>query len=230
MALTVVIGLYFTYFGPIFWGSYQRVPWIVHVHGWTFFAWYALLIGQAGLIKFRRLNIHRLIGLATIVLGALMVGVGLVTSTVRVDLANAPDIDPFWEMMGLPIFAIWILFTLFYGLAIYRRWKPADHKRLILLASAAALGAATFRVFVVVLGFEPWVAVIGTMAPNAFIVAAMAYDIGTTSRVHRVYAWGLPVSVFLVASGFYLAMSPSGELIKHAVGSLGRLLRPLYFG
>lgn len=86
-----------------------------------------------------------------------MVAAGLIVSTVQVDLARRPDGNPFWQLMGLPIFAIWILFAIFHTTAIYRRKDRVIHKQFILLASAVALAAATFRVLVQVLGFAQWV-------------------------------------------------------------------------
>ena len=39
----VYLGFSFTYFGPRLRGTYPPTPAAVHVHGWSFFAWYLLL-------------------------------------------------------------------------------------------------------------------------------------------------------------------------------------------
>lgn len=228
MSCTVFVGFWFTYFGPMFRDTYPQVSPIVHVHGWTFFAWYLLLIVQAGLIRSGQVAIHRTLGLASIVLGAVMVIVGLITSTVRIDMALGPDGNPFWKFMGLPIFSIWILFTFFYIGAIYYRWRVADHKRLMLLASAAALSAATFRIVIQLLGFEYWVAIVGTLAPNLFLFVAMIYDYRSMGKIHRVYLWGVPATIGLVGGTFLLVMTPGGEVVKQGVAWVGRLLMPFY--
>lgn len=47
MSVTAFAGFSFTYFEPLFRGEYPRVSPLVHVHGWTFFAWYLLLPAHA---------------------------------------------------------------------------------------------------------------------------------------------------------------------------------------
>ena len=51
LALTAFGGFSVTYFGPLARGAYPDVSQTVHVHGWTFFAWYLLLPLQAGLVR-----------------------------------------------------------------------------------------------------------------------------------------------------------------------------------
>jgi uncharacterized membrane protein YozB (DUF420 family) len=228
LGCTVFVGFWFTYFGPLFRGIYPQVSPLVHVHGWTFFGWYVLLIAQASLIRSGRVAIHRALGLASTVLATVMIAVGLIVSTVRIDMSLGPDGDPFWALMGLPIFSIWVLFTVFYAAAIYRRRRAADHKRLMLLASAVALSAATFRIFVEIFGLERWVAIVGTLAPNFFMVGAMIYDYRSVRQIHRMYLWGVPTMLGAVGGVFLLGMTPAGEVVKQAVAWFGRLLRPLY--
>src|SRR5688572_379219 len=190
MTTTAFVGFWFTYFGPLFRGAYPEVSPLVHVHGWTFFAWYLLLPAQAGLIRTGRVAAHRTIGLASIALGALMIAAGLIVSAVRIDMASGPNGDPFWQLMGVPIFAIWILFGVFYTAAMYLRRRPADHKRFIVLASAVALSAATFRILVRLFGFAPWVAIAGCLAPLAFILTAMVHECRRVHSVSPVYLYG----------------------------------------
>jgi hypothetical protein len=228
MSGTVLLGFWLTYFGPLSQGTYPQVSPIVHLHGWSFFTWYALLMVQAGLIRSGRVPMHRTLGLASTVLGAVMISVGVIVSTVRIDMALGPDGDPFWGLMGLPIFAIWILFTAFYAGAIYCRRRAATHKRLMLLASAAALSAATFRIVVEILGFERWVAIVGTLAPTGFILAAMIHEYRSVGKVHPVHLWGAPATVGLIGTAFFLAMTPRGEAVKQGLAWVGRLLKPLY--
>jgi hypothetical protein len=228
MTGTVLVGFWFTYFGPLSRGTYPQVSPIVHLHGWSFFAWYALLTAQAGLIRWGRVPVHRTLGLASTALGAVMIAVGIIVSTVRVDQALGPDGDPFWALMGLPIVSIWILFTGFYAGAIYYRRRAATHKRLILLASAAALSAASFRIVVEFLGFERWTAILGTLAPTGFVLAAMIHEYRREGKVHRVNRWGAPVTAGLIGAAFLLALTPAGDGVKEGVGWIGRLLKPLY--
>jgi hypothetical protein len=154
-----------------------------------------------------------------------MCGVGIIVST---DMGLGPKGDPFWALMGLPIFAVWILFRSFYVAAVYRRRRANHHKRFMVLASSAAMSAATFRIFVQIFGFEKWVAIAGTVSPALFIVAAMINDLQNARRIHPVYAWGFTATVTLIGVAFLLAMTSNGEVAKQGLGWLGRALRPLY--
>lgn len=228
MTCTAFLGFSFTYFGPLFRGTYPQVSPLVHVHGWTYFLWYLLVPVQAGLIRAGRLPVHRALGYSSVALGLLMVVVGLIVSTVRVEMARGPGPDPFWELMGMPIFSIWVLFTAFYVAAMLRRRRPADHKRYVLLASAVALAAATFRIVVQVFGFHPWVAVVGCLAPLLFVAAAMLHDYQSLRAIHRVYAWGTAAMVGVLGGAFLLPVTPGGWLVETGVAWVGRLLMPLY--
>ena len=228
MSLTVYLGFWFTYFGPIARGEYQPVAPIVHVHGWSFFLWYLLLPAQAGLIRAKRVKLHRSLGIASTLLAAVIVFTGLTVASVRVEQSRGPEADPFWTFMGLPIFVILLLFVTFYVAAILNRRHPAYHKRLILLASAAAMAAATFRVLTQVLGFVQWVWVVGVLATNLFVLAAVAYDYWREQKVHRVYRYGLPLKLVLEGGVFLLVMTTGGDTLKQAVGWIGRYMRPFY--
>ena len=228
MTCTMVLGFSFTYFGPLMRGGYPDVAPIVHVHGWTFFVWYLLLPLQAALVRARRVSVHRTLGLASLGLGAAIVAVGLVVSLAQIDMARAPDGNPFWKLMGVPIFGIWLLFTAFYIEAMRRRRNVEAHKRLIILASAAALSAATFRIVVRFAGFSTATALIGMLAVVIFPLAGMLIDRARGRPVHPVYAWGVGAIVVVIGAGFVVGAVPGGEIVAQGLGWAGRVLMPLY--
>jgi hypothetical protein len=227
MIVTMLAGFYFTYFGPLARGTYPEVSPLVHVHGITFFAWYLLLAAQAALVRARAVKLHRTLGLATIVLGVLMIGVGFIVSVVRVDDGAGPAADPFWAFMALPIFAIWLLFTGFYIAAIVYRHRTAEHKRFMLLASAAALSAATFRIVGFTIGTTTTLNILGFLLPTVFIFIAMFDEYRQRQRVHRVYVTGLALIYGLLALAFSLVANP-GNQVQMELASVGRAVRPLY--
>ncbi len=230
MTCTMILGFSFTYFGPMMRGGYPDVSPMVHVHGWTFFAWYLLLPLQAALVRTRRVSVHRTLGLASMGLGALMIAVGLVVSVVQIDMARAPDGNPFWQLMGVPIFGIWLLFTVCYIEAMRRRRNVEAHKRLIILASAAALSAATFRVVVRFAGFSTATAMLGMLAVVIFPVVGMLVDRRNGMPAHPVYLWGVPAIMLVICGGFGVGAVPGGDVVVQALGWLGRVLRPAYMG
>jgi hypothetical protein len=102
------------------------------------------------------------------------------------------------------------------------------HKQFIMLASAVALAAATFRILGRVFGFTPTVAIAGCLAPVLFIIVAMIHDYRKWHSISHVYLWGASATTVLVAGAFLLAMIAGGELVKGGIGSIGRVLGPLY--
>ncbi|MFN0011814.1 MAG: hypothetical protein ACKVS8_09250 [Phycisphaerales bacterium] len=175
IGVTVLGGFWFTYFGPILSGNRAPDAAAVHLHGWTFFAWYALLMVQAGLAQSRRLSLHRTLGGMSVALASLMAGTGLLVVGVR--MADASDTgDPFWSASGPAIFATLVLFVIFYVAALRMRRRPDWHKRLIIIASVGGMGAATFRLCMVLFGPDSamWLGLLGS---NLFLAAGMVRDI-----------------------------------------------------
>lgn len=72
----------------------------VNLHGWAFFLWYGLLPLQAGLISFRRVSVHRVLGKASALLALAMVLTGLVVVGTQMELARQPGGSPFWQFLG----------------------------------------------------------------------------------------------------------------------------------
>jgi hypothetical protein len=161
-------------------------------------------------------------------LGALMIVVGFVVSLVLLDTGSAPDADAFSRLMGLPIFCTWVLFTSFYVSAIRRRRRPEAHKLLIILASAAALGAASFRILTRILGFGTGVAAAGSLAPVLFPVLGILHDRRHGRPVHPVYAWGVAAFVVVIGGAYLVGPTPVGEAMADGLARIGRAVRPLY--
>jgi hypothetical protein len=228
ISFTAFLGFSFTYFGPLFRGEYPAVSPAVHVHGWSFFAWYLLFPLQAGLVRAKHLKLHRTLGAASVALAVVMVGTGLVVVGAQVEASRAPGAPQFWQLMGPGVFSTLILFTAFYLAALHNRRRGAYHKRLMILASAGALGAAAFRILGVLIGFGPSTAVLGILAPNLFVVAAMIRDALREGSVHRVYHYGLPISIAVEAGMMLSVPTPVGTALNAGLAWLGRVLGFLY--
>ncbi len=227
-SIVTLLGFSFTYFGPLLAGEYPAVSPTVHLHGWSFFAWYLLLPFQAGLIAAGRLRLHRAAGYASIALAAVMTFTGMVVIGVQMESAQQPDGSPFWKFLGPAIFITLVLFVVFYALALLFRKKRDVHKRLILLASTAALGAAGFRVLGRAIGFGPMAGVGGILLPNLIVVAAILIEWRRGEGVHPIYRWGLPLSVFVEGSVIVATPTAAGQILSTSLAWLGAMLAPLY--
>ena len=224
----VFLGFSFTYFGPQLAGEYPSVSPTVHVHGWTFFLWYALLPLQAGLVASRRIRLHRTLGQSSIVLAVAMVSTGLVVIGAQMDMALEPDGSPFWRFLGPTIFATLVLFSVFYTLALRQRRNRVAHRQLMLLASTGALGAAGFRVVGRIIGFGQIAGVIGILATNLIVVVALLLERRRTGGWSRTYAIGLAVCVGVEAGTMLLTPTGIGQALSQSLAGIGRLLAPLY--
>lgn len=222
------LGFSFTYFGPMLAGEYPEVSPTVHVHGWTFFLWYLLLPLQAGLVSARRIRLHRALGYSSIAHAIGKNVTGLVVIGVQMEQAQQPGESPFWQFLGPAVFITLVLFVVFYTLALRFRRKKEFHKRLVLLASTGALGAAGFRVLGQAVGFGPAAGVGGILLPNVIIVAAILIELRHGQGVHPVYRWGLPLSVLAEGGVILVTPTASGQVLSAALAWLRATLGALY--
>lgn len=223
---TVFAGFWFTYFGPMFAANRAPDALVVHLHGWSFFAWYVMLVAQSALVRSRRISLHRRLGGLSVALAALMAGTGLLVVGVR--MADALDTgDPFWSASGPAVFATLVLFVAFYVAALRMRRRSDWHKRLMIIASVGGMGAATFRLSMVLFGPESamWLGLLGS---NLFIVAGIVRDSLVDKRVHPAWWIGLFTCVALEAGTLLLTPTPVGQAVSHALVAIGRTFIFLY--
>jgi len=166
---------------------------LVHLHGLLFTGWAALLFVQARLVAAKRVDLHRRLGLAGVVMAALMVGIGTLTAIHAVLRGVAPfGMDP-RRFLIVPLFAVG-LFAVFVVAGVRARRDPQSHKRLMLLATIALLPPAIAR-WVLQLGLGPPVVLaIATL----FLVPMVVWDWKTRRRLHPVTLWG---GLLLVIAG-----------------------------
>jgi hypothetical protein len=225
---TVFLGFWFSYFGPLAAGTYPVTSPVVHLHGWSFFAWYLLLPLQAALIRVRRVRLHRTLGSLSLALALVMFVTGLIVVGVQMQRALSSAGPSFWSAFGPMIFATLVLFAGFYLAAIVLRRQGAYHKRLIVVAGAAGMGAAAFRILGVVFGPVMWIAPAGILMTNLFIVAGMALDLLREGRVHRAYLIGLLVCLGVEVGAYLSTPTPAGQAIARSLAWVGGTFGFLY--
>ncbi len=179
-------------------------------HGVVFLAWLVLFLVQSRLVATRRIVTHRRLGIAGIFLLLLMIPLGYWSTISMVrrafDLSGDLKIDshPHGEYIDPQFGAVFPLtdlpiFVLLAGTAIAYRRKPEIHKRLMLFANIALMGAPLAHF----IGHTPMLANLRQpaiiMIPiSIFLLAAVARDYVQLRRV-RPLTWGLAVAMF--ASG-----------------------------
>ncbi|MBV8671849.1 MAG: hypothetical protein JOZ33_00325 [Acidobacteriaceae bacterium] len=163
-------------------------PYIVWVHGATFYGWVLFFILQSGLVKIRQTRWHRRIGWFGFALGIAVLGLGVSTTIVMhrfefLTLHQGRDAIigisvPLWDM---------VCFAVAFGLAILLRKKLEYHRRLMLIASCTLTAAAWGRLPESVLpGFWFYAGV------DLLIAMGATRDLLVNRKIHPVYLIALP--------------------------------------
>ncbi len=192
IALVVLIGFARTFFLRGLFPeaqTYAAPEPIFSIHGIFFTAWIGLLVLQALLIRWRRVDLHRAFGWAGVGIAGVVVLLGTYGSLIA---AQRPG-----GFIGVPLppsqFLIFpildmVLFAGFFALAVVWRRKAQSHKRLMVLAAVNLVEAAIIRMPI---------AAIGAGAPFTsralsylFIVALVVWDYRSSGRINRVTLWG----------------------------------------
>jgi hypothetical protein len=212
-ALTVFVGFARSYFLKAYFGT-PALPPLRHFHGLIFTTWIVLLVAQTTLVAARRTDIHRRLGVAGVLLAAVMIVVGAITA---IDAARRgaapPGIDPL-AFLIVP-FGDMFVFGVLVGAAVWLRRKGEAHKRLMLVATMSLLTAAIARM--------PGVLALGPLAffgfTDLFVLAGVAYDLYSRRRVHPAYIWGglllvLSQPLRVIASSTDVWMSFAAAIVR----------------
>jgi hypothetical protein len=188
-------------------------PSYILVHGVVFSAWFVLLPLQAFLVARGKFDVHRILGMVGTIVALAVVVTGAVTTV---------QVIPRFEAAGIPIDEAQgvfvgnsVVLAAFAGLfvaAIWRRSSPAVHKRLMVLASCAAIAPAltTNRMLGSALQsilpeqLSPlvffWLLVIGSMIARDLV---RERAIASTTRLGiALLALGVLINLMLLHTGF----------------------------
>jgi hypothetical protein len=206
----------FAGFGPTFFlrpfFNVPQIPLYLYLHGVVGTAWFALVVVQAVLIANRDFARHRQLGWFGVGLGTVMIGLGVYTTMQMVPrnaaahppLSNA-DIEQYGVAAWADLASLVVFLTLV-ALAIYFRWRPDIHMRLMLLATLEILGPAAARI-------GSWGGVYGPIINTVLfglIGALVIHDLWTRRRIHLATVFGL---AFLVGVNAAVRLSGVGPAL-----------------
>lgn len=186
-AVTIVAGFFNTYAPKVMTGA--PLPPIIHLHAVVFTSWLVLFVAQTTLVLNGRTAVHRRLGVAGVVLAALMLVVGTTTAitVARLGHRGIPGVEfPDAEGFLLLNLTATIVFATLVGAGWYFRRSSQTHKRLMLTATAGALVGPGVSRLPFASGRPPVIAVLAL----AFLIAGPVYDLVTRRRVHPAYVWG----------------------------------------
>ena len=177
------------------------------IHGVIMTAWFALFLVQAQLASTRNLAMHRRMGVAGMVLAALVVVAGTTVAITGARLGHSPGPPPL-QFLAIPLTDM-LVFAILVGLALHFRRRTDIHKRLMLLAVVGLLSAAIARIPLV--GNNILIA-FGTMLLIAS--SCIAWDTWRQRRLHPAFGLGFallalswPLRLWLSGTAGWLAFA-----------------------
>lgn len=192
-------------------------PLIVHLHAVVFVGWMALFTAQAALIRNRRADLHRRLGLAGAALAATMVVLGPATALIvdARDFAARGDTPEFLIVE----FNTTLAFAVLTGAGLLLRAVPAAHRRLMLLGlmCLSTPGFARYLNDLIAPAAPP--GFLRTMAhvylcTDLLILGLGAYDLIARRRLHPAYLAGAafafacqPLAVWVLREPWWMAFS-----------------------
>lgn len=190
---------------------HRLFPAVVYFHGAVFVGWLCLLTAQVLLIRSRRVDLHRELGMVGTALYGAMLVLGITTSVVvDYDLFGTPRSDPSFLSIQL---ADMLAFAVLGGLAIALRKRPDAHKRLMILATICIANAGFSRWWArgleSLVGDGYW----GNWAQlylSDFLLIAMvgAYDLISRRRMYSAYIFGALWGLGVELAAVWMYMSP----------------------
>jgi hypothetical protein len=179
-------------------------PRILWIHAGVFFGWVGLFMLQIALIRSRCVGWHRRLGVAGLILGAMMPALGIATAVVmgRFDVAQGLR-DSVYVAAHLSIpFNDMIVFAGVFAAAVWWRNRPDVHRRLMLVATCSLTAAAFARFPFITITELRWYAGV-----DVLLLFALAHDLAVQRRVHIAYAISLPPVLIgqIVAMWLFLA-------------------------
>jgi hypothetical protein len=153
-------------------------------HGAAFTLWMAFFITQTSLVASGRTDIHRRLGIVGACLAAVLVGLGLYTVFDEFQSHILPPFLPPATFLVLPIMSVATFGGLVLAAVLYRG-RPEVHKRLMLLATIAAILPAMARILMRQGPFQLWILPFNDL----LLIPLFVYDLATRRRLHPVTLW-----------------------------------------
>jgi hypothetical protein len=185
-------------------GTMPMPPLVVHLHAAVMASWVSLLAVQATLALTDRMDLHRRWGLASLVVGPLVLIMLIAITFARQNAAFGTPAGPivnnilFVQIRSIvlfPTFFVWALLT--------RQTDPQTHKRMMLLATLSLLDAGIARMTWLPYNAFPRAYLSIHLYLLLLLVPPLLYDLIRTRRIHRAWLWGLALMLpWVVATEF----------------------------
>jgi len=125
----------------------QQSASLVYVHGGLMTCWMVLFALQCGLVTTGNRRLHMKLGMAAVVLYAVIVPIGVITALLQICYADPRSFPPFgpYRFLTLPLAEV-ANFTFFIGAGFLFRRSPPRHRALMMMGTLSAAQAGIGRV------------------------------------------------------------------------------------
>lgn len=214
LALAIVFaGFARTFFLKFLFQAPPPLSMLTIAHGSIMTAWFVLFIVQTQLVAAGRVRLHRQLGIAGMVLAALVLVAGTTTAILGARAGHTPGPPP-RVFLSVPLGDM-VVFGLLVGAAFAYRRRGDYHKRLMVLAFAGMITAAVARIpgnGNIVLDF---------METLLFCAACIAWDTWRERRLHPAFAWGFAVVAVSWPLRLWLSGTPAWQAFAAWLGVPG---------
>lgn len=216
-------GIVFVGFGPTYyWKPVIDSPalstvWVA-LHAAACSLWMLLLCVQAALVGRGRTDLHRRLGLVSLVLVPAIVVLGLYVAIdfirhnhalLVVQRSQSHRFFLSGSLVGI------VFFAALSGVALALRRRPGFHKRYIVLATLILISASFSRLPLIGPLGPPW-----TGLPMWTLLGFIAWhDIRTEGRLHTANRIGIPLILLYALLVIVMSVSPAFDAIAHALGA-----------
>jgi hypothetical protein len=202
-----------------YWFDVPPITVLLHVHSIVFTAWVVLFVIQTRLIAAQNYRTHMQLGIAGIVVAALVVIFGFATAVAS---ASAPRVRPMGlnsqQFVLVPLVAI-TSFAILVTAAVVLRKRAQLHKRLMTLAMIAVLGPPVARL-IAVANAGKYFPAIQIAVPAVCLAWCLMSDWRKYRIVHPVYSIGGAILLISLPLRFIIAQTPQWESVGRWLAGL----------
>jgi len=213
-------------FVPSFWWSMATGgtsgTWLVFVHGMMFSGWVVLFLAQTIQVERGRLNHHRAWGVLGVGMASMLLLLGIATAVGSLEARLAAGFgDKARAFTIVPMTSVAMFFG-FFAAAVANVHRPDWHKRLMMIATGAALLPALARVFFVLADGRAIGATAATSPPGIpemalrpatvvvlLLVGTALIDRRRRGALHPAWVWGIAIYAVVSLVRIPLARTPA---------------------
>lgn len=163
-------------------------PFLLWIHGIAFSSWVAFYIFQSALVRTHNVRLHRTLGWFGVALGAFMIPLGFVISTMMARFDTHVLHEPGQDAFLIAPYYDMIMMAVILSLAIAWRKKPDLHRRLLFLLTCHLTDAAWGR-----LPSYAMQNVYFYAAADGLMLIGVVRDLVVDRRIHKVYLYAIPI-------------------------------------